>query len=109
MLNVQYPKFGYGKGMNVDPGSYGTGTILSGSPNVTITCGELNDSSIVKVAQTEFTTSPIGPIIEAKYSSGGTYQRVDGLEGQFIVSTCDGSNATTNITFQWFVLPQGML
>jgi len=107
-LKVQYPKFAYGKGMNANPGSYGSGVILAGQATATITCGELNNSSIIKIAQTESALSTVGPIIEEKFNAGGTYQRTDGLAGQFIVSTCDGSVTTVNTTFNWFVLPLGM-
>ena len=107
-LNVQYPKSAFGRGMNPNPGSYGTGTILSGQPYVAVDCGELNDTSIVKVAQIGSSASLVGPICELKYSGADAYQRTDGLAGQFYVGTVDGANATADIDFEWFVLPLGM-
>jgi len=107
-LNVQYPKFAFGRGMNPNPGSYGTSKIDSGQPYVLVDCGEINDSSIVKVAQIGSSASLVGPICENKYSGVGVYQRTDGLAGQFYVGTVDGANASADINFEWFVLPLGM-
>jgi len=107
-LNVQYPKQAFGRGMNPNPGSYGAGTILAGQPYVAVDCGEINDMSIVKVAQINTSASLVGPICENKYSGSNVYQRTNGLAGQFYVGTVDGNPATADINFIWFVLPLGM-
>jgi hypothetical protein len=108
-LNISIPQRSFEHGMNEQPATYGSDTIPAGSATVTIDCGDLTTDSMVDILQNEPSFGCHGRPFEAKYNSGGTYQRTNGTNGTFVVSTVDGANASQDITFDWIVLPKGAL
>jgi hypothetical protein len=85
------------RGHTYNPGAYGSSTIYNGGANADIPCGDLDARDVIRIMQTNAITGSAGPLIEVVAS------RIHGNNGQFSVSTPDGSTVGADTNFDWFI------
>jgi hypothetical protein len=86
------------QGHNTQPTTFGSDVIYVPNAFAYVACGDLEEKDVIRVMQTAPATDAVGLPIEL------VAQRVPGKNGQFTVSTPDGSAVTQDTPFDWVVV-----
>lgn len=96
-LNISTVPKSFRAGHTGQPGAYGSAFIYNGGATANVLCGDLDAKDVIRVVQTAAVSGSVGPLIEV------TSARIHGNNGQFSVSTPDGSTVGADTAFDWWI------
>jgi hypothetical protein len=97
MLSISTVPKSFRGGHIGQPGAYGSAIVYNGGANAIVNCGDLEGADIVRIYPTSAVSGTVGMLIEQKSV------RVPGINGNFSVSTPDGSTVGADTPFDWMV------